>query len=96
MAGMFGTDGVRARINTGAMTAEAIVRLALASGRWFIDNNPEGRARPSGLLSMNQRPDASARRTIASAVIAPVLIRARTPSVPNIPAMRKPVSADRQ
>ena len=41
MAGMFGTDGVRARINTGAMTAEAIVRLALASGRWFIDNNPE-------------------------------------------------------
>ena len=44
MAGMFGTDGVRARINTGAMTAEAIVRLALASGRWFIDNNPEDRS----------------------------------------------------
>ena len=42
MAGMFGTDGVRARVNTGAMTAEAIVRLALAAGRWFIDNNTEG------------------------------------------------------
>ena len=41
MAGIFGTDGVRARVNTGAMTAEAIVRLALAAGRWFIDNNPE-------------------------------------------------------
>ena len=24
MAGMFGTDGVRARVNTGAMTAEAV------------------------------------------------------------------------
>ena len=35
MAGIFGTDGVRARINTGPMRAEAIVRLALAAGRWF-------------------------------------------------------------
>ena len=33
MAGLFGTDGVRARINTGSMTAEAVVRLALAAGR---------------------------------------------------------------
>ena len=40
MAGLFGTDGVRARINTGSMTAEAVVRLALAAGRWFADHNP--------------------------------------------------------
>ena len=39
MAGLFGTDGVRARINTGPMTAEAVVRLALAAGRWFADHN---------------------------------------------------------
>ncbi len=37
MAGIFGTDGVRARINTGTMRAEAVVRLALAAGRWFAD-----------------------------------------------------------
>ena len=35
MAGLFGTDGVRARVNTGPMTAEAVVRLALAAGRWL-------------------------------------------------------------
>ena len=39
MAGLFGTDGVRARINTGSMTAEAVVQLALAAGRWFADHN---------------------------------------------------------
>ena len=39
MAGLFGTDGVRARVNTGPMTAEAVVRLALAAGRWFADHN---------------------------------------------------------
>ena len=45
MAGIFGTDGVRARINTGPMRAEAVVRLALAAGRWFADNNQqEGRS----------------------------------------------------
>lgn len=44
MAGIFGTDGVRAHINTGPMRAEAVVRLALASGRWFVDNSQqEGR-----------------------------------------------------
>ena len=43
MAGLFGTDGVRARINTGPMTAEVVVRLALAAGRWFVDNNIGGR-----------------------------------------------------
>ncbi len=44
MAGIFGTDGVRAHINTGQMRAEAVVRLALASGRWFVDNRQqEGR-----------------------------------------------------
>ncbi len=37
MAGIFGTDGVRAQINTGPMRAEAIVRLALAAGRYFSD-----------------------------------------------------------
>ena len=56
MAGMFGTDGVRARINTGAMTPEAIVRLALASGRWFIDNNPENRTgRPLVVIGKDTR-----------------------------------------
>ena len=45
MAGIFGTDGVRAQINTGPMRAEAVVRLALASGRWFVDNGQqEGRS----------------------------------------------------
>ena len=39
MAGLFGTDGVRARVNTGPMSAEAVVRLALAAGRWFADHN---------------------------------------------------------
>ena len=37
MAGIFGTDGVRARINTGPMRAESVVRLALAAGRYFSD-----------------------------------------------------------
>ena len=56
MAGIFGTDGVRARVNTGAMTAEAIVRLALASGRWFIENNPEGRTgRPLVVIGKDTR-----------------------------------------
>ena len=56
MVGMFGTDGVRARVNTGAMTAEAIVRLALAAGRWFIDNNPEGRTgRPLVVIGKDTR-----------------------------------------
>ena len=41
MAGIFGTDGVRARINTGPMRAEALVRLALAAGRWFADQSGE-------------------------------------------------------
>ena len=37
MAGIFGTDGVRAHINTGPMRAEFVVRLALAAGRYFAD-----------------------------------------------------------
>ena len=36
MIGIFGTDGVRSRINTGPMRAEYIVRLALAAGEYFI------------------------------------------------------------
>ena len=39
MAGIFGTDGVRAQINTGPMRAEAVVRLALATGRYFSDES---------------------------------------------------------
>ena len=35
MAGIFGTDGVRARINTGPR-AESVVR-SLAAGRYFSD-----------------------------------------------------------
>ena len=41
MAGIFGTDGVRARINTGPMRAESVVRLALAAGRWFVDHKDQ-------------------------------------------------------
>ena len=56
MAGIFGTDGVRARVNAGAMTAEAIVRLALASGRWFIDNSPKAHAgRPIVVIGKDTR-----------------------------------------
>jgi len=39
MIGIFGTDGVRSRINTGPMRAEYIVRLALAAGEYFISKN---------------------------------------------------------
>ncbi len=56
MAGMFGTDGVRARINTGPMTAEAVVRLALAAGRWFVDNNAENCSeRPKVVIGKDTR-----------------------------------------
>ena len=55
MAGLFGTDGVRARINTGPMTAESIVRLALASGRWFIDSNPDRKGRPMVVIGKDTR-----------------------------------------
>ncbi len=56
MAGLFGTDGVRARINTGPMTAEAVVRLALAAGRWFVDNNRESRVgRPKVVIGKDTR-----------------------------------------
>jgi phosphoglucosamine mutase len=56
MAGLFGTDGVRARINTGPMTAEAVVRLALAAGRWFTDHNPRSQhARPKVVIGKDTR-----------------------------------------
>ena len=56
MAGLFGTDGVRARINTGSMTAEAVVRLALAAGRWFADNNDKSsNARPKVVIGKDTR-----------------------------------------
>ena len=42
MGRLFGTDGVRARINTGAMTAENITRLALAAGKYFLDKRFTG------------------------------------------------------
>ena len=56
MAGLFGTDGVRARINTGPMTAEAVVRLALAAGRWFVDHNDRSsHARPIVVIGKDTR-----------------------------------------
>ena len=56
MAGLFGTDGVRARVNTGSMTAEAVVRLALAAGRWFADQNPRSQhARPKVVIGKDTR-----------------------------------------
>ena len=56
MAGLFGTDGVRARVNTGPMTAEAIVRLALAAGRWFADhNNRSTNTRPIVVIGKDTR-----------------------------------------
>jgi len=56
MAGLFGTDGVRARINTGSMTAEAVVRLALAAGRWFADHNPLSQhSRPKVVIGKDTR-----------------------------------------
>ena len=56
MAGLFGTDGVLARINTGPMTAEAVVRLALAAGRWFVDNSPAERVgRPKVVIGKDTR-----------------------------------------
>ena len=41
MAGIFGTDGVRAHINSGPMRAESVVRLGLAAGRWFADKTAD-------------------------------------------------------
>ena len=56
MTGLFGTDGVRARINTGSMTAEAVVRLALAAGRWFADHNDRSsHARPIIVIGKDTR-----------------------------------------
>ena len=56
MAGLFGTDGVRARINTGPMTAEAVAGLALAAGRWFVDNNMGCRVgRPKVVIGKDTR-----------------------------------------
>jgi phosphoglucosamine mutase len=56
MALLFGTDGVRARVNTGPMTAEAVVRLALAAGRWSVDNSKrQGSAYPTVVLGKDTR-----------------------------------------
>ncbi|MDP6217738.1 MAG: phosphoglucosamine mutase [Alphaproteobacteria bacterium] len=57
MAGIFGTDGVRARINTGSMRAESVVRLALAAGRWFVDKTADdGRmTRPMVVIGKDTR-----------------------------------------
>ena len=57
MAGVFGTDGVRARINTGPMRAESVVRLALAAGRWFADKTADdGRmTRPMAVIGKDTR-----------------------------------------
>ena len=57
MAGIFGTDGVRARINTGSMRAESVVRLALAAGRWFADKTADDRrmTRPMVVIGKDTR-----------------------------------------
>lgn len=59
MARYFGTDGVRARINTGPMTAENIVRLALAAGRYFTEVKPQPplnrRPRPLVIIGKDTR-----------------------------------------
>ena len=55
MAGLFGTDGVRARINTGSMTAEAVVRLALAAGRWLLTIIWSQHARPKVVIGKDTR-----------------------------------------
>ena len=59
MARIFGTDGVRARINTGAMTAENIIRLALAAGKYFLDqrhaSGKSGHRRPLVVIGKDTR-----------------------------------------
>ena len=54
MARIFGTDGVRARINTGAMTAENIIRLALAAGKYFLEKRSTEQTLYAG--ESNRRP----------------------------------------
>lgn len=57
MSRVFGTDGVRARINTGPMTAENIIRLALAAGKYFRNSNKgrEGSRRPLVVIGKDTR-----------------------------------------
>ena len=56
MARYFGTDGVRATINTGPMTAENIVRLALAAGRYFMSQQQSSaRQRPLVVIGKDTR-----------------------------------------
>ena len=55
---IFGTDGVRARINTGPMTAENIIRLALATGKYFLDQRRDeksARRRPLVVIGKDTR-----------------------------------------
>lgn len=58
MAGLFGTDGVRARVNTGSMTPENIIRIALGAGKYFLDqrgkHNAEAR-RPLVVIGKDTR-----------------------------------------
>lgn len=56
MTRYFGTDGVRAAINTGPMTAENIVRLALAAGRFFMSQkHSASRQRPLVVIGKDTR-----------------------------------------
>ena len=55
MMQLFGTDGVRARINSGAMTAENILRLALASGKYFLDKGKRSSGRPMVVVGKDTR-----------------------------------------
>ena len=56
---IFGTDGVRARINTGSMTAENIIRIALATGQYFLNQRDKGnttlRRRPLVVIGKDTR-----------------------------------------
>ena len=58
MSALFGTDGVRARINTGPMTAENITRLALAAGKFFLDRRDDaenGKRQPLVVIGKDTR-----------------------------------------
>ncbi|MGC6484482.1 MAG: phosphoglucosamine mutase [Candidatus Puniceispirillales bacterium] len=58
MSSLFGTDGVRARINTGPMTAENITRLALAAGKFFLDRRHDhdtGKRQPIVVIGKDTR-----------------------------------------
>ena len=50
---VFGTDGVRGRANTGALTPDAVMRLGMAAGTYFLRN--EKTHRPSVIIGKDTR-----------------------------------------